>query len=142
MNTRTTLVAAIALITTGLGPSPAGAHHSLAKFDGNQVIEIEGTVTAFRWINPHASLRIDGTAEGDAPDGSWVVEMSPPNVLMGQGWTRDSLATGDKVTVFVNPPRDPTPAEDGSVRGLYVGIILADGSTLGTADDDVVGRSQ
>jgi hypothetical protein len=138
-STRTALLALVAgttLVAASLGAPPAAAHHSLAKFHGDRVIKIEGTITDFRWVNPHASFKIDGTAEGDAPDGLWAIEMSPPGLLMGLGWTRDSIATGDKVTVFVNPPRDTAPAEDGSVRGLYVRIILADGRTLGTHDQD------
>ena len=132
------IVVAGALVAAGLGAPLAIAHHSLATFDGRRVVKIEGTITAFRWVNPHASLKIDGTAEGDAPDGAWAIEMSPPGMLMGQGWTRDSVTTGDKVTVFVNPPRDAAPMADGSARGLYVGIILADGRTFGTTDDDGV----
>ena len=131
----TAFVPALALLAAGLAP-PASAHHSLAKFDGSRVVKIEGTITAFRWVNPHASVRIDGIADGDLPDGAWAVEMSPPNLLMGQGWKRDSLVAGDKVTIFVNPPRDTAPDADGNVRGLYVGIILADGGTLGKVDGD------
>jgi hypothetical protein len=131
---RALLFAGAALVAASLGAPLATAHHSLAKFDGSRVVKIEGTVTAFRWVNPHASLTVDGTADGDAPDGAWAIEMNPPGMLMGQGWTSDSIATGDKVTVFVNPPRDAAPLADGSVRGLYVGIILADGSTFGTTD--------
>lgn len=139
---RAALVSGTTLVAATLGAPLATAHHSLAKFDGSRVVKIEGTITAFRWVNPHASLKIDGTAEGDAPDGAWAIEMNPPGMLMGQGWTRDSIATGDKVTVFVYPPRDAAPGADGSVRGLYVGIILPDGRTFGTADRDVVGESQ
>ena len=139
---RTALVASTLLIAAGLDAPRATAHHSLAKFDGSRVVKIEGTITAFRWVNPHAALKIDGTAEGDAPDGSWAIEMSPPGMLMGQGWTRDSIATGDKVTVFVHPSRDVSPDADGSVRGLYVGIILPGGRTFGTTQNDVAGGSQ
>ena len=121
---------AVALLAVTLAVPGASAHHSLTKFDGNRVVKIEGTITAFRWVNPHVSLKIDGTAEGGAP-GSWAIEMNAPGVLMTDGWTRDSLATADKVTVFVNPPREAVAAPDGSRRALYVGIILADGRTLG-----------
>lgn len=130
---RAALVAGAVLGAASVDAPLATAHHSLAKFDGSRVVKIEGTITAFRWVNPHASIKIDGTAEGDAPDGSWAIEMNPPGMLMGQGWTPDSIATGDKVTVFVYPPRDTAPMADGSVRGLYVGIILPDGRTFGTA---------
>jgi hypothetical protein len=138
---RTTLSSAVALLAAGLGISGAYAHHSLTKFDGNRVVKIEGTVTAFRWVNPHVSLRIDGTADG-APAGSWAVEMNAPGVLMTDGWTSDSIATGDKVTLFVNPPREAVAGPDGSLRALYVGIVLADGRTLGNVEDSHIDTLQ
>lgn len=123
-----------AAVMTSFGASSAGAHHSTAAFDTSRVVKIEGTVTQFRWINPHASIKIDGTTEGDDPDGLWTVEMTAPNVLINEGWTRTALKVGDKVTMFVNPLRTKVTLNDGSTGGLYVGVILADGSTLGRTD--------
>jgi hypothetical protein len=117
-----------------LGVTAADAHHSTAAFDNAQVIKIEGTVKQFRWINPHASFKVEGTAEADFPDGLWTIEMTAANVLVSQGWKRTSLVEGDKVTVFVNPLRNAITLNDGSQGGLYVGVILADGTTLGTVD--------
>jgi hypothetical protein len=117
-----------------LGVTAADAHHSTAAFDNAQVIKIEGTVKQFRWINPHASFKVEGTAGGDFPDGLWTIEMTAANVLVSQGWKRTSLVEGDKVTVFVNPLRNAITLNDGSQGGLYVGVILADGTTLGTVD--------
>jgi hypothetical protein len=112
---------------------PVGAHHSTAAFDSSRVVRIEGTITQFRWINPHASIKLEGTAEG-GPDGLWTVEMTAPNVLINQGWKRNSLAPGDEVVMFVNPLSNPITGKDGSQGGLYVGVILADGSVLGRTD--------
>lgn len=123
-------VAAVALV----GAAPALAHHSTAAFDESRVIRIEGEITQFRWINPHSSIKIEGIAEGDAPDGLWTVEMTAANVLVNQGWKRTSVRPGDKVVMFVNPLRNPITLKDGSQGGLYVGVILADGSTLGDTD--------
>jgi len=120
---------------------PAGAHHSTAAFDNSRVIKIEGTITQFRWINPHASIKIDGISEGDAPDGLWTVEMTAPNVLINEGWTRTALQVGDKVTMFVNPLRNSVVLNDGSTGSLYVGVILKDGKTLGRTDGKGAGSS-
>jgi hypothetical protein len=117
-----------------LGVPGADAHHSTAAFDNAQVVKIEGTVKQFRWINPHASFKVEGTADGDFPDGLWTIEMTAANVLISQGWKRNSLVEGDKVTVFVNPLRNAITLNDGSQGGLYVGVILADGTKLGTVD--------
>ena len=120
---------------------PAGAHHSTAAFDTSHVVKVEGTITQFRWINPHASIKIDGVTAGDDPDGVWTVEMTAPNVLINQGWTRTALKVGDKVTMFVNPLRNKVVLNDGSTGGLYVGVILADGKTLGQTDGKGAGSS-
>lgn len=120
---------------------PAMAHHSTAAFDTSRVVKIEGMITQFRWINPHASIKIDGKSDGDDPDGVWTVEMTAPNVLMNQGWTRTALKAGDKVTLFVNPLRNAVTLNDGSTGSLYVGVILADGSKLGQTDGKGAGSS-
>ena len=125
-----------------LSPAPSSAHHSTAAFDTTRVVKIEGEIKQFRWINPHASIKIEGTTEGEDPDGLWTVEMTAPNVLINQGWKRTSVKQGDKVTLFVNPMRDATfKLQDGSVGGLYVGIILADGSKLGRTDGGGAGTA-
>ncbi len=121
---------------------PAGAHHSTAAFDNTRVVKIEGTITQFRWINPHASIKVDGISEGDQPDGVWTVEMTAPNVLINQGWTRTALKLGDKVTMFVNPLRNQVVLNDGSTGGLYVGVILANGKTLGQTDGKGAGSDR
>ncbi|HEY5665133.1 MAG TPA: hypothetical protein VIV64_00315, partial [Gammaproteobacteria bacterium] len=60
--------------------------------------------------------------------------MTAANVLANQGWRRSSLRVGDEIVAFVNPLREPVTLNDGSQGGLYVGVILADGSTLGRTD--------
>ena len=120
---------------------PATAHHSTAAFDTSRVVKIEGTITQFRWINPHASIKIDGKTHGDDPDGVWTVEMTAPNILINQGWTRTALKVGDNVTMFVNPLRNAVTLNEGSTGSLYVGVILADGSTLGRTDGKGAGSS-
>jgi hypothetical protein len=125
-----------------LGALPAGAHHSTAAFDSGRVVKLEGTITQFRWINPHASIKIDATSEGDDPDGVWTVEMTAPNVLINEGWTRTALKVGDKVTMYVNPLRNKVVLNDGSTGSLYVGVVLADGKTLGRTDGKGAGSDR
>jgi len=133
---------AAAAIVTSLSALPAGAHHSTAAFDNSRVIKIEGTITQFRWINPHASIKIDGVTAGDDPDGVWTIEMTAPNVLINEGWTRTALKIGDKVTMYVNPLRNQVVLNDGSTGSLYVGVVLADGKTLGRTDGKGAGSSR
>lgn len=133
---------AAAAVVISFGAVPAGAHHSTAAFDSTRVVKIEGTVKQFRWINPHASIKIDGISEGDEPDGLWTVEMTAPNVLINEGWTRTALKEGDKVTMFVNPLRNKVTLNDGSTGGLYVGVILANGEKLGRTDGQGAGSDR
>jgi hypothetical protein len=131
-----------AAIVTAMSALPAGAHHSTAAFDNTRVVKLEGTITQFRWINPHASIKIDAMSEGDDADGLWTVEMTAPNVLINEGWTRTALQVGDKVTMFVNPLRNKVVLNDGSTGGLYVGVILKDGKSLGRTDGKGAGSDR
>ena len=102
----------------------AYVHHSGALFDTTKQVTVTGTVSEFVWENPHSSFKV--SAEG--PNSTvvvWAVEMGGPNNLVREGWKRTSIKEGDKVTVTVRPLRD------GGYGGLYMGIVLADGKTLG-----------
>jgi len=129
---------AIALIALS---GPASAHHSTAAFDNERVVRIEGKITQVRWINPHASFKVDGHAS-EGPDGLWTIEMTAPNILINQGWKRNSLTVGDSVVVYANPLHNAITLNDGSQGGLYVGVELADGSTLGRTDGKGQGSDQ
>jgi len=131
-----------ALVMVGALSAPIMGHHSTAAFDSNSVVIIEGEVTQVRWINPHASFKLTGDASEDQPDGLWTIEMTAPNVLINQGWKRNSLRVGDKVTVFANPLHNAVTLNDGSQGGLYLGVILQDGSTLGRTDGEGEGSDR
>jgi hypothetical protein len=118
-----------AAVTVWIGISTAWAHHSTGLFDGHAIVKISGTVAEFRWINPHASIVIEGgTAESS--QGKWIVEMMAPTAMMDEGWRRDSLSIGDRVTVFAHPLRNPAEV-NGITRVLYSGIVLPDHTILG-----------
>jgi Family of unknown function (DUF6152) len=135
------LIAPVLATLAGVLALPALAHHSTSEFNNSQVIRLEGEIKQFRWINPHASIKLDGTAD-KGPNGLWTVEMTAPNVLINQGWKRNSIRPGDKVVIFVNPLKNPITLNDGSQGGLYIGVVLADGSTLGRVDGKGAGTDQ
>jgi hypothetical protein len=115
----------LAVIATAiLSGGEALAHHSGAMFDMTKVVMISGTVQEFNWTNPHSSFKVL-VANSAGTEDVWAVEMGGPNNLVREGWKRTTLKPGDKVTVTVRPLRDGVPG------GAYVGIALADGTSLG-----------
>jgi hypothetical protein len=54
----------IAAVVAALMTVPAAAHHSYVEFDQQSTVEIEGTLVAAAWQNPHSRLTValaDGT---------------------------------------------------------------------------------
>lgn len=79
--------------------APVLAHHSFATmYDSTKPVEMKGTVTKVEWTNPHARFYIDVKDEKGQVS-NWNFEMASPNVLVRNGWKRDTLKTGDQVTV-------------------------------------------
>jgi hypothetical protein len=78
---------------------PAQAHHSVAaEFDQSQPVTFTGTIQKVAWMNPHIYTHV----EVKSPSGETVVyriEGGPPNSLFRQGWRKDTLKSGDVVTV-------------------------------------------
>ena len=102
------------------------AHHSNSAFDGDKVVVLKGTVTQWKWSNPHVwiYLSVDDETGGKA---DWAIEGRTPGQLVRAGWSKSSLKPGDVITV------DFSPAKDGSHTGLLTRVRLADGSVLGQA---------
>ena len=96
------------------------AHHSFAaEFDANKTFTMSGTVTKVEWQNPHTFFYIDVTDEKSGKTTNWAMEMGSPNGLMRNGWTRNTLKIGDKVTV------EGALARDGSPTGNARVVMLA-----------------
>jgi len=89
-------VAGFALLATAV---PIAAHHSFAaEYDRTRTITVTGSVTKLEWTNPHARVYVLGADETGKTQ-EWDFELGPPNGLMRNGWRRDSLKAGHKVTV-------------------------------------------
>jgi len=101
-------LAAAAAVLLAL-PMAATAHHSFAVFfDPQKSVTITGTVTQFRFTNPHGTVALDVKK----PDGTvekWRAETNAPVILVRRGWTRTSVKPGDEVTIEGWPSRDGKP---------------------------------
>jgi hypothetical protein len=92
----TVLTAAVLLVSS----ATTQAHHSFsAEFDRAKPIEVTGTITKVEWTNPHARIYIDVRDETSGEVVNWDFELGPPNGLMRQGWSRNSLRQGHVVKI-------------------------------------------
>ncbi len=90
-----------------LTASPALAHHSFAMFDMTKNITVEGTAKEFQWTNPHSWLQVV-VPDASGKDVEWSIELGGPANLFHEGWTRNSIKPGDKVSMVIHPLRDGT----------------------------------
>lgn len=89
----------LALATLFAVSLPLLAHHGNASYE-NKKLTLKGTVTEWRWINPHVLLKID--VKGD--DGkvvNWTCELVAPSNMINFGFVADSFKPGDQVTALV-----------------------------------------
>lgn len=101
--------------------SSAHAHHSYTEFNQRETVEIEGTLVAVKWQNPHTQLevRVPGS-----PDGLlWDIEMGSINSLRRQNAPLDSFAVGDVVKVAGWPSKR-------SAARMYATNVLGGGYEL------------
>jgi len=83
------------------------AHHGLAAFDQTTKVTVSGTVTAFRFVNPHAVVEFD-VKDGEGHVQGWQAELTTPARL--KGWTATSLEPGIVVTVTGYRAKSGAPA--------------------------------
>lgn len=86
--------------------APALAHHSAAAYDTRQNMTITGTVTEYRFRNPHVFMTV-AVKNADGSTSSIEVEAGAASVLGARGFTKDAVAVGDVVTIAGNPAKNP-----------------------------------
>ena len=82
-----------------LGAVTADAHHSISgAYDTRRDVRIEGVVTQFEFINPHAFVTLEVRETGRAAQ-PWRVELDDRGELSEIGMTAQTLQPGDRVIV-------------------------------------------
>jgi hypothetical protein len=114
------MLLALAVVSLGIAVAPLFAHHGTTAYDSAKTLKLRGTVTAFTWVNPHASLEWDVKSEKGEVE-HWVVELTSPGMLTRSGWHHDSVKPGDEVTVYFHPTKN------GTRWGIFQRISFADG---------------
>jgi len=94
---------------------PMFAHHGTnISYDRSKPVTMQGTVTEFRFANPHPQLFVD-VKDGSGNLTNWGCEIAAnPYQLILSGWTKqrstNELKPGTVVTITVAPSRAGTNA--------------------------------
>ena len=82
-----------------------------------------GVVSEFRLVNPHALVILESKDPNGKPQ-TWIVEFDGRLNLTTRGWTPETIAAGEHVTVYGNPARGD------ATRIWFLRLERPDGSVL------------
>ena len=86
------LIMGVAAVLIASGPT--FAHHGTAAYDTKNIVTVKGTMTDFRFINPHVQLFFDVKNDKGETE-KWQAELTAPNKLTRAGWDKHTLKPGD-----------------------------------------------
>lgn len=128
----TMLAPVLAGLVLGLfAASPVCAHHNpTSHYLIDEMITVEGVVTEFRLINPHARIYFDVIA-ADEEVQHWFAEGNAAGILKRRGWNKDMLKPGTAIKISGYPARDGGHKLDWKLIELEDGTVLRGGNTVG-----------
>jgi Family of unknown function (DUF6152) len=94
-----------AILAAGSG---ARAHHSFAVFDIEHPLELQGTVQQFKFSSPHTFIVLEVRGD-DGATTIWNLEGASPSLLVRDGWSSQSLKSGDQIKLLIDPLRSGAP---------------------------------
>lgn len=112
-------------------PALSSAHHSFAMFDSSKERTVSGTVSKFRFANPHTYIVIDVVEKPGAAPTPYLFEGPTPAILGRLGWTRTTIKPGDKVKMQYHPLRDGKPG------GNALRMWLPNGKLISLENEDI-----
>jgi hypothetical protein len=95
------------------------AHHGSAAYDLTKTVTLTGTVTEFKFVNPHVLIIWEVKDEAGNVQ-KWSGERGGPNSMARNGWNRNTIKPGDAVTISGRP----APAKNGTYTMAISKIIL------------------
>ncbi|MCH6545828.1 MAG: hypothetical protein IH796_07480 [Deltaproteobacteria bacterium] len=100
-------VLAVVSVTVGLllASGPMFAHHSSAMYDADHPVTLAGTVTEFRFINPHVQIHFEVQDENGKVV-KWMAGSESPVRLFREGWNKETLKPGDQIIMTCAPAKD------------------------------------
>lgn len=101
----------------------AHGHHSRSAFDLSKTVVVDGVVTEVGWTNPHYYLSVRDESSGEPV--TWTFEGHSIPGLVRNGWRRDTMTAGSRVSVTANPN-----TQAGVLFGLINHVTRQDGKTF------------
>ena len=99
-------------------------HHGTAAYETGQTVTLKGKATDFQFRNPHVLLSFDVKNDKGSVE-NWQGEITTPSQLAREGgWTKNSIKTGDQISVIGNR------AKNGSHTMIIKKVVLPDGTEL------------
>jgi hypothetical protein len=87
----------MSVVAVLIASGPTFAHHGTASYDTKNIVTVKGTMTDFRFINPHVQLYFDVKNDKGEVE-KWQAELTAPNKLSRAGWDKHTLKPGDSIT--------------------------------------------
>jgi uncharacterized protein DUF6152 len=101
----------------------AKAHHGVAGYDMTKTIALHGTVSKFDWSNPHVVVYVDAKNEGGEMQ-HWTIEFASPVHMARAGWGKNSMKTGDDITIDTHPSRNGAPVGISSTITFILKVVV------------------
>jgi hypothetical protein len=108
-----------------LFPVVSAGHHSVAEYDRNDIVELEGEIVSVHWSNPHIGFTM-AVVNADGSTQIWGLEAQDLNSQNRRGVPRDLLQVG----AIVRAAGYPSTRREGFM--FMSNILLPDGLELVT----------
>lgn len=109
-----------------MGAGPLLAHHGTAAYEETKTVTLTGTVTEFRFANPHVLVFWEVKDEAGNVQ-RWSGERGGPNSMARRaGWRTNTIKPGDQVTITGRPSKNGT-------HTMAISTIILNGEELSTS---------
>ena len=88
-----------------VAPALVLAHHAATQYETDKLITLKGTITEFKFVNPHPHLYFEvKDASGNVE--MWIAESgAPPSRWYNSGWRANALKFGAQCHAIAPSPR-------------------------------------
>jgi len=119
-----------------LAPAAVLAHHAYtAEFDTTKPVKLTGVLTRLEWSNPHIWIYLD-VKDDQGKVTNWGFSASPPGMLTRRGITKNSLKTGEVLTISGHRAKDGSNNASGNI------VKFADGRDARIGQDQALNPTE